>query len=175
MRSRHVGQAETGDPQVASARRCIFTLVPVKLSERDLQEMNGCVCFALRRVTRAVTQFYERAMKSHHLRATQFPILLAACREEAVPLALLADPLGMDRTTLLRNVRPLIRRGLVKVAPAPDSRRTVIQATAAGRALLARAYPDWKRAQTQALQSLEGSDWAQSLETLRRMARSTEK
>ena len=139
----------------------------VKLSDRDLQEMNDCVCFALRRTTRAVTQFYERAMKSHHLRATQFPILVAACREQAAPLALLAGPLGMDRTTLLRNVRPLVRRGLLKVGPAVDSRRTEVRATAAGRALLARAYPDWKRAQAQALQTLAGSDWAQSLEMLR--------
>ena len=151
---------------------CIFTVVRVEPSPADLQKMSGCVCFALRRATRAVTQFYDRALKPHRLRATQFPILVAASSQESVPLAPLAQELGMDRTTLLRNVRPLVRRGLVRVAPAADSRRTEIRATAAGRALLARVYPDWKRAQAQALQSLEGVDWSRSLDTLSRMARS---
>jgi len=141
-------------------------------SPADLQEMGGCVCFALRRATRAVTQFYDRALKPHRLRATQLPILVAASGPGSVPLATLAQPLGMDRTTLLRNVRPLVRRGLVRVAPAADSRRTEIRATAAGRALLARVYPDWKRAQAQALRSLKGLDWSRSLDTLSRMARS---
>jgi len=133
--------------------------------------MSGCVCFALRRATRAVTQFYDGALKRHRLRVTQLPILVAASSQESVPLAALAQELGMDRTTLLRNVRPLVRRRLVSVAPAPDSRRTEIRATAAGRALLARVYPEWKRAQERALQSLEGLEWLRGLETLSRVAR----
>jgi DNA-binding MarR family transcriptional regulator len=144
----------------------------VEVAPAAVEEMSGCVCFALRRTTRAVTQFYDRALKPHRLRATQFPILVAASSQGAVPLARLAQTLGMDRTTLLRNVRPLVRRGLLRVAPAAHSRRTEIRATVAGRALLARVYPDWKRAQAQALQTLEGSDWSRSLDTLSRMARS---
>lgn len=140
-------------------------------SPAHLQEMTGCVCFALRRTTRAVTQFYDAALRPHRLRATQFPILVAASLLGPVPLAPLAETLGMDRTTLLRNVRPLVRRRLLDVAPAADSRRTEIRATAAGRALLARVYPEWKRAQARALQSLEGLDWSRSLERLSQVAR----
>lgn len=79
----------------------------------------------------------------------------------------------MDRTTLLRNVRPLVRRRLVEVSLAPDARWTEIRATAAGRALLARVYPDWKRAQARALKSLQGSDWSRSLEALGQAMRSS--
>jgi DNA-binding MarR family transcriptional regulator len=128
--------------------------------------MRDCVCFALRKATRAVTQFYDHALKAHRLRVTQLSILVAASLHGSAPLAELAEVLGMDRTTLLRNVRPLVRRRLLKVSPAADSRRTEIRATASGRALLGRVYPDWKRAQDRALKSLEGSDWARSLETL---------
>src|SRR5712691_13541425 len=134
--------------------------------------MSGCVCFALRKTARAVTQFYDRALKEHRLRVTQLPVLVAVSHGGSVPLAKLAPVLGMDRTTLLRNVRPLARRRLVEVSLAPDSRWTEIRATTAGRALLARVYPDWKRAQAQALQSLEGLDWSRSLDALGRMARS---
>jgi len=142
----------------------------VEVAPAALEEMTGCVCFALRKAARAVTQFYDRALKAHRLRVTQLPILVAASPHDSVPLAKLAQVLGMDRTTLLRNVRPLVRRRLLEVSLGADSRRTEIRATAAGRALLARVYPEWKRAHAQALRSLEGMDWSRSLDTLRRMA-----
>jgi DNA-binding MarR family transcriptional regulator len=131
-----------------------------------MQEMTGCVCFALRRAARSVTQFYDRALKAHGLRVTQLSLLVGASQFGAVPLAKLAQALGMDRTTLLRNVRPLVRRRLLEVSQEADSRRTEIRATAGGRALLARAYPEWKKAQEQALKRLPGSDWRRSLDAL---------
>jgi DNA-binding MarR family transcriptional regulator len=136
----------------------------------DIQEMRGCVCFALRRAARAATQLYDQALKGHHLRITQLPILVAASGHRPVPLATLAHKLGLDRTTLVRNVRPLVRRRLLSVGPAADSRRTEIRATAAGRALVARVYPEWKRAQERALQGLDGFDWSKGLEAIKRMA-----
>lgn len=137
-----------------------------------VDEMSRCVGFTLRKAARAVTQYYDRALRAHRLRVTQLPILVAASQNGSIPLGKLAQALGMDRTTLLRNVRPLARRRLVEVAPEADSRRTEIRATADGRALLARVYPDWKKAQDRALKSLQGSDWSRSLETLADVVRS---
>jgi DNA-binding MarR family transcriptional regulator len=128
--------------------------------------MMGCVCCALRRTTRALTQFYDRALRAHRLRITQLPILVAASRPGAVPLGRVAERLGMDRTTLLRNVRPLVKRRLVQVALSPESRRTEIRLTPAGRALLARVYPEWKQAQAWALARLGGSEWSRKLTAL---------
>jgi hypothetical protein len=88
-----------------------------------LEEMSGCVCLALRKAARAVTQFYDRALKAHRLRVTQLPILVAASQHGSVPLAKLAHMLGMDRTTLLRNVRPLVRRRLLEVSLGAEARR----------------------------------------------------
>ncbi|MGH7881077.1 MAG: hypothetical protein ACREQD_16500, partial [Candidatus Binataceae bacterium] len=65
--------------------------------------------------------------------------------------------LAMDRTTLTANLKPLDRRGLVKVAVDKDdkrSRRLII--TAAGRALLARAFPVWRKAHAKAESLLTG-------------------
>ncbi|MGA7973822.1 MAG: MarR family transcriptional regulator, partial [Pseudolabrys sp.] len=53
--------------------------------------------------------------------------------------------LAMDRTTLTAALKPLERRKLVRVTVDKEdrrSRRLVI--TAAGRALLAKAYPIWR-------------------------------
>jgi DNA-binding MarR family transcriptional regulator len=131
----------------------------------QLHDMTGCACLALRRAARAVTQMYDRALRSYRLRVTQLPILVAAARHRAVPLALLAEELGMDRTTLLRNVRPLARRGLVKIGTEAKSRRTVIRSTAAGRALVARVYPAWRKAQQELLRAA-GPGWFTIVQTI---------
>jgi len=151
----------------------IHTVSVGKASAAQLQEMGGCVCFALRRTTRAVTQLYDTALRSHGLRVTQLPILVAAALAGALPLAPLAEKLGMERTTLLRNVRPLVRRGLLEVDTPLGSRRTEVRPTAAGRALLARAYPAWKRAQARALAGIADARWSRGLEALASLARAT--
>ena len=133
------------------------------------EEMRSCVCTALRRASREVTRFYDAALKAHRLQVTQLPILVAAGTagpRQAVPMPRVAAALGMDRTTLLRNVRPLVRRKLVEVMTPAGSRHSVIRATAAGRALLVRLYPEWKRAQDQMLRRVAGQEWARTLDSL---------
>jgi DNA-binding MarR family transcriptional regulator len=144
-----------------------------ELSAAAIAEMDGCVCFALRRAARTLTRFYDRAFRAHRLRATQFTILVAAYKHGRAPLAEVAERLGMDRTTLLRNVRPLARRRLVEVSPAADSKRTEIRATPAGRALVVRLYPEWKKAQVHALEALGDQDLSRSLDALGAMVRAS--
>jgi DNA-binding MarR family transcriptional regulator len=71
-----------------------------------------------------------------------------------MPLARMAAALDMERTTLLRNVRPLVRRDLVEIRREADGRRDEIHATAAGLALLARLYPTWRAVQQRLLASV---------------------
>jgi DNA-binding MarR family transcriptional regulator len=144
---------------------------PTGRAAAEVEEMGDCVCFVVRKAARTLTQFYDRALRAHRLRVTQLPILVAASQHGSVPLATLAEVLGMDRTTLLRNVRPLARRRLVQVSPAEKTRRTEIRATASGRALLKRVYPDWKKAQDRALGCMRGSALAQGLAALDRGVR----
>jgi DNA-binding MarR family transcriptional regulator len=139
-------------------------------SQAQLRDMTGCVGFALRRTTRAVTQLYDATLRPHRLRVTQLPILVAASQPEAIPLGPLAERLGMERTTLLRNIRPLVRRRLLGLVT-DDAGRTRIRTTAAGRALLARAYPAWKQVQTRVLANLRGKDWPGTLQALGGVAR----
>jgi DNA-binding MarR family transcriptional regulator len=60
-------------------------------------------------------------------------------------MAPVASLLGMDRTTLTAALKPLERRGLVKITPDPNDRRSRILAlTTKGRKLLAQATPTWQ-------------------------------
>jgi DNA-binding MarR family transcriptional regulator len=139
--------------------------------EDQLEEMTGCVSFALRRASRALTQLYDRALKPQGIRVTQLPILLAARGAEPVLLGQLAERLGMERTTLVRNVRPLVRRGLVEQSSTGASGRTTLKTTPAGTALLERAYPAWRKVQGRVLEGVGPSAWSQTLLALRRAAR----
>jgi len=136
-----------------------------------LQEMSGCVCFRLRRAARAVTQLYDRALRPHGLRVTQLSVLVGASSRETVELAPLSTALGMDRTTLLRNVRPLVRKKLLTVTTASGTRRTEIRVTPAGRKLLARIYPVWKRTQEGVLTHMD-PQWSRTLNNLGKAGRS---
>src|SRR5881628_1026555 len=84
--------------------------------ELDLSAVENCLCFNLRWVTRAVTQFYDSEMRRHGIRPTQGTILLALNAKKTWSMAELSDWLGMDRTTLVRNLHPLQRDGLVQAA-----------------------------------------------------------
>lgn len=146
---------------------CVYThMSRDRPTKTELDEMASCACLALRKATRIVTQFYDSALRPHGLRATQCPILVVASRMSRIPLALLAEQLGMERTTLLRNVRPLARRGLLEVGVPDGSRRTELRITPEGRALVARVYPVWKRAQTRMLRGLQGAEWGHAQSTL---------
>jgi DNA-binding MarR family transcriptional regulator len=65
-------------------------------------------------------------------------------------MASVADLLGMDRTTLTAALKPLERRGLLKITPDPSDRRSRrLHLTPQGKTLLARAVPIWERTSRQ--------------------------
>lgn len=112
---------------------------------REVREQ--CYCMRLRRATRAVTQRYERELAESGIRATQFSLLVALASAPAVPLSKLAAALGMDRTTLSRNLVPLVRDGLVEEQGGTDRRLRQYALTARGKRSFLQALPAWRAAQ----------------------------
>jgi len=74
-------------------------------------------------------------------------VLVHVERTEALTITQLAERLGVDRTTLTRNLRPLAKAGWVRIAPAGDKRSRAVYATSSGRDLLERAKPLWRKAE----------------------------
>lgn len=121
---------------------------------------NECVCLGVRKAARLVARRYDGAFRSLGMTSGQFSILAALLRETAVPLGSLADLLGMDRTTLTRNLRPLEQGRLVETAHAEHDRRIRgLQLTDAGRALLDRAIPLWRAVQVESNRRLGKGGW----------------
>lgn len=133
--------------------------------ETTLARKSACHCSALRQASRRITQMYDHALAPVGLRVTQLPILATLEEDGPMPMHALAARLVMDRATLGHNLRPLESQNLVSRAVGPDRRSRVVVLTDEGRALLARARPLWRDAQT-AFEAAFGPDDARALRTV---------
>jgi DNA-binding MarR family transcriptional regulator len=97
--------------------------------------------------TRTIARVYDEALAPARLRTTHYSILARLRIDGPAPIGRLAARLLMDRTTLAREVGPLIDGGLVEVAPGDDRRQRVLAISAAGRDRLRQARPLWEAAQ----------------------------
>jgi DNA-binding MarR family transcriptional regulator len=115
--------------------------------DKSLLRTRNCTASALRRATRAVTAHYEAHFRGSGLRGTQFTILSFLAQAGPVPMTRLAEFLGVERTTLTRNLSVLARRGLVGWTGAEDGRVHKAMLTKAGEAMLHKCMPRWVAAQ----------------------------
>jgi DNA-binding MarR family transcriptional regulator len=134
--------------------------------EREMAAMENCICFNLRRVTRAVTQFYDAEMRRHGIRPTQASILASLQARDGWNMAELSEWLGMDRTTLVRNLRPLQRDGFVKVFGGGRGHRVELAITAKGQKQIEKLTPAWKSAQCAVVKTLGEKRWSAILSDL---------
>ncbi len=136
----------------------------------DMAAMENCVCFNLRWVARTVTQFFDAELRRHGIRPTQTPILSALAAKPAWSMEELSDWLGMERTTLVRNLRPLERDGLVKLSGTGRGGKVSVSLTANGKKELAEAMPAWRAAQQAVVKTLGEQRWSVILADLERAA-----
>ena len=106
-----------------------------------------------------VARRFDEALRPLELTNGQFSLLMSLNRPDAPSIGNVSTVLAMDRTTLTANLKPLERRGLVKVTvDAADKRSRRLALTNAGRALLVEALPVWKRAHAAVDQLLDRSN-----------------
>ena len=132
---------------------------------------SGCVAAKTRRAARAVTAVYDHHLRPVRLKVGQFTMLVALRMLPDPTIGQLAEAIGMDRTTVTRNLKPLERDGLVATAPgAADARNVAVKLTAAGTRRLGRALPLWKEAQEKIESALTSrlDDLARDLDSLAR-------
>jgi DNA-binding MarR family transcriptional regulator len=110
-----------------------------------------CLCHHLRRSARAISRIYDRAFQPFGIKASQFNVLAAIASLESAPLPKLAKMLAMERTTLLRNLRPLQKAGYL------EGNGASLTLTGAGRVLLTEASAAWRKAQQAVTQRLGAS------------------
>ena len=107
-----------------------------------------CNCFAIRQAARFVSQLYERHVSQAGVTAAQFTLLAAIHRRPGMTMAELSDAMVMERTTLVRALKPLQRDGLVTAEQQDASTRAVaLRLSDAGKKTLGEASLQWREAQ----------------------------
>src|ERR1043165_368691 len=119
-----------------------------------------CPAIRVRTAGRMLARLYDEALRDLGLEMSQMPVLAAfAIRgERGFQVTEVARALVMDRTSVTRAIRPLERRGLLRVARSPDDARSkVVLITREGERTVRAAYPRWQRT-TRRIRDAFGAD-----------------
>ena len=135
-------------------------------SDPDTLNPNMCISYRLRRAARASARHYDAALKTVGLRNTQFTLLCFLSKESGTNIGALARDMGVDATTLNRNLEVLVRRGLVENHPAEDGRERLVALTPEGQQKYEKAVNVWREAQQLLLASIEPKDWNKMVQAL---------
>ncbi|MBS1138773.1 MAG: MarR family transcriptional regulator [Proteobacteria bacterium] len=107
----------------------------------------NCTHFKIRRLMRAVSKGYDRELAKVGLVTTQFSLLTVIALRGPLPLGVLATRVGLNASTLTRNLKPLLKAGWVQLETAGDARRRIARITIEGAAMQTAAEPYWRTAQ----------------------------
>ncbi len=106
-----------------------------------------CRCLETRRQAQRLTRAYDEKLRPFGLTVNQFSMLTTLILGGPMPLTALSDRLGIDRTTMTRNLALGERNGLVRTTAGDDRRTRMIEVAPRGRDLAERALPAWREAQ----------------------------
>lgn len=127
--------------------------------ETTLPVRDCCLCLHVQRAARALARRFDEVLRPFGLTNGQFSLLMSLNRPEPPSMGPVASLLAMDRTTLTAALKPLERRGLVKVLRDPSDRRARnLKLTDDGRNLLAHALPLWERTHDEVEQLIPDRD-----------------
>lgn len=126
----------------------------------DPLNMALCTCATIRKAARIVTQMFETALQPTGLTAGQVTLLAVLSEQGEMPLTSLADALVLDRTTLTRNLKPMVRDGFVNIKMEEDQRVRMVGLTPSGTRKIAEAYPLWAEVQSRLVDGLGGERWS---------------
>jgi DNA-binding MarR family transcriptional regulator len=133
------------------------------MSQALLPEL-PCMCGSLRRTSRALTQFYEEALRPVGLRATQLTILQVLARAGQVSQGQLGEMLAMDSTSLTRTLAIMSRKGWIAERRGSDRRERWLRLASAGEIKLMRARPVWEQLQSCVRRKLGRQAWESLLQ-----------
>ena len=132
-----------------------------------------CCCFNMRKVNRAVTQFYDEYLDSTGIRITQYTLLVEIASSDSKTLSEIAASLIMDRTTLTRNLKPLQKAGYIANTKTVDKRSKSYVLTDKGRKVVEDATPLWQEAQDKIIRAFGHHEYKALCEELEKLLKVT--
>lgn len=140
-----------------------------KSEDEPLLGPTKCLMAALSRAQRAVHKDYEAALKPTGITPAQFTLLTTLAKMGALPVSRLAAATGTDRTTISRNISPLVRNGLIENKPGDDQRVRWLGLTTKGQKTQTLAETSWRKAQKSQIDRMGPKTTTQLLDLLNRL------
>lgn len=128
-----------------------------------------CYCINLRRAANVVSQMYDDYLVEVGVTVNQFSMLNSIARMGSCSVSSLAEAMGLERTTLVRTLRPLLDRGLVRDTAGAGRRARSLELTEAGRDLIRQGMQPWEAAQAEVERRLGREQTAVLLDLLERL------
>ncbi len=122
---------------------------------------NNCACYRARAAARRLTRDYDDALKPLGLKITQFTILAVIQGYKPTSIASMADSIAMERTSLMRTLELMDKKGWISMSPEGFRRERQISLTPDGEQLLTQALPMWQAAQQRFEKRVGKSKWDQ--------------
>lgn len=129
-----------------------------------------CMLNNLRRATRLLALNMDHSLAKLGLKSTQFSLLVTLKTSGAVPVSVLAELMALERTSLTRNLNPLIVKGWVTKVPGEDQRVKLITITEQGREVLANAEACWQEQQMKVVDKLGQGSWLDHYQAVKEIA-----
>ncbi len=151
-------------PSEAGAAAAESERLDAEAQELTRHMARTCLGLRSRAVSRTITKLFDDELRAHGLRATQFVLVGAIQNLGPLTAAELSDCLAMGRSTLSRNLRPLVEAGWVEYRKGAGRAQSICICDA-GRRLLIDAAEAWQRGQDKS-QALLGEGAAEQLTVL---------
>lgn len=116
---------------------------------KAMRNKTNCYCVNLRRTASIVTNIYDKYLEPANVTLTQYCILSNLEKMDGCSVSALADSIGLERTTLVRTLKPLTVRGFVSDISEPGTRSRKMHLTKKGKDIVVQAKPLWLQAQTE--------------------------
>lgn len=135
------------------------------MSPPSTRPVRGCTNFKTRQLSRLLSRHYDTELAPTGLKTTQYSLLSHVLQLGPIAPGELARRMGLDASTLTRNLQPLLAAGWLVQDAGPDGRTRAVSLTDAGRDKQAQAVRSWKAAQLK-VNAVLGAERVASLHAL---------
>lgn len=106
-----------------------------------------CYCINLRNAANAATKIYDAHLQPYGITIRQYSLLKNLGAMGCASVTGLAGNVGLDRTSVVRIIRPLLQLGLIEDKSAKGARDKLLCLTKNGEDLVCLARNAWEAAQ----------------------------
>lgn len=113
----------------------------------EKKKLSSCYCKNIRKLSNNITKYYDKHLSPIGLTLNQYSLISNIEKIEPASVTQISKKADLERTTIVRNLQTLFKKGLIEDISDKGKRDKKIILTAHGKELLKEAKPYWDDAQ----------------------------